>query len=737
VPRGFYEGGVWLLFFALLIPAGVVGWAIGQSGRKTVTVTVSAPPTAPAAIPPAPAFSTADLAATPSDNWVTNGGSLSNDRYTSLDQIDTSNVSKLKGVWMIHLHGDATAAKYSAESQPLEWNGVIYVPTGDDDVFAIDSSDGKVLWEYKAHLNQSISTVCCGWESRGVALGEGRVFVGQLDGKLVALDQRTGKVAWSTLVEPWQRGYSITSAPLYVDGMVITGLSGGEFGTRGRLTAYDAKTGRLRWRFWTVPGPGQPGHETWPNNDAWMHGGAPVWQTPAVDPKLGLIYFSTGNAGPDEYGGNRAGKNLYTASMLALDLKTGKLRWSYQMVHHDIWDYDAPSPVVLFDARIHGRTVRGIGEAEKTGWLYLLDRTTGKPLFPIPEKPVPQLARQKTFPTQPIPSYPSIVPEVITNAGYAQIVKAATQAAQGSNIAAKKVTVLRQTHMFQPYWHTMLALTPGPQGGTNWQPSSYSPKTHLMYVCAQSGSVGYTALTAKPAKQKNVAQITTGSTLTVAGGFGANPGYFAAVDVTTGRIAGEKRWTEACYAGSVATAGNVVFIGRNGGELQAYDASSGKQLWSFQTGAGANDAPTIFRRNGKEYVVFYAGGNALAATPHGDRLWLFGLDGTMGPAKPPAGGTGIEHAGATQGKNPTNAQGNAAAGKVVFTGNCSTCHGLSGHGGNGGPDLTAIPSAKNLVTVIGQVTNGGAGMPSFKGSLTQTQIRDVATYVVKQITHGP
>jgi mono/diheme cytochrome c family protein len=257
-----------------------------------------------------------------------------------------------------------------------------------------------------------------------------------------------------------------------------------------------------------------------------------------------------------------------------------------------------------------------------------------------------------------------------------------------------------------------------------------------MYVCTQSGSVGYTAQTAKPAKQKDVAQITTGSTLTVAGGFGGNPGYFDAVDVTTGKVVWGKRWTEACYSGSVATAGDVVFVGRNGGQLQAYDARSGKQLWTFQTGAGANDTPTIFRRKGKEYVLFYAGGNALAATPHGDRLWLFGLDGTIGPAKAASGGSGIEHAGATEGKNPTNAPGNAAAGKTVFAGNCSTCHGLSGHGGNGGPDLTTISSAKNLVTVIGQVTNGGGGMPSFKGSLTQAQIRDVATYVVKKITSG-
>jgi alcohol dehydrogenase (cytochrome c) len=165
----------------------------------------------------------------------------------------------------------------------------------------------------------------------------------------------------------------------------VTGVSGGEFGIRGRLTAYDGQTGKEVWRFYTIPGPGEPGHETWPRGDAWQHGGAPVWQTPSVDPKLGLLYFSTGNAGPDNNASDRAGTNLFAASMVALDAKTGKLRWYYHMVHHDIWDYDAPTPTILFDVKIDGTLRHGIGQAEKTGWPYLLDRTNGKPLLPVPE----------------------------------------------------------------------------------------------------------------------------------------------------------------------------------------------------------------------------------------------------------------------------------------------------------------------------------------------------------------
>jgi outer membrane protein assembly factor BamB len=294
--------------------------------------------------------------------------------------------------------------------------------------------------------------------------------------------------------------------------------------------------------------------------------------------------------------------------------------------------------------------------------------------------------------------------------------------------------------MYTPYWRTPVAFTPGPQGGTNWQPSSYNPNTHMFYVCAQSGPTANRANTAEPAKQKagGPQPATIGSTITIAGGFGSNVGTFSAIDATTGKIAWQKRWPESCYAGSTTTKGNVVFIGRSDGRLQAYDARNGKLLWNWQTGAGANNAPTIVERNGKEYVVFYAGGNALAASPHGDNLWLLGLDGTMKPAAAPGGGQGVGHAGESnpQSGSKQNGVGDANAGKQVFAANCAVCHGATGHGGNGGPDLTSIPSAKNLQTVVGQVTNGGGGMPPFKGTLSDKQISDVATYVVSDITHG-
>ena len=332
----------------------------------------------------------------------------------------------------------------------------MYVPTGADDVFAVDVATGKILWEYQAHLEQTISTVCCGWLSRGVALGDGKVYIGRLDGKLVALDQKTGKVAWETVIGRWQDGFTLTHAPLYYNDMVIVGGSGGEFSLRGRVAAFDAKTGKQKWRFWTIPGPGETGHDSWPQDtDAWKTGGAPVWQTPAVDPELGLLYFSTGNASPDLNGSKRGGDNLFTASIVAVDAETGAYRWHYQQVHHDIWDYDGPSPVVLFD--VDGK--KGLAQASKTGWLYLLDRETGKPLLPIPEQPVPQLASQKTAATQPIPSYPPFIPQKVT----AENVQNVSQLKLNGPL--KNLPVKPATQMYTPFDDKAITVVvPGPAG---------------------------------------------------------------------------------------------------------------------------------------------------------------------------------------------------------------------------------------------------------------------------------
>src|SRR6188472_689643 len=343
-------------------------------------------------------------------DWSTNGGTMSNQRYSTLDDIDTSNVSQLKGVWRTHLNGSGVAAKYSGESQPIVQDGVIYITTGNDDVFAVSVDSGKILWQYKANLDQSISTVCCGWLNRGVAIGDGRVYLGQLDGKVRALDQKTGAVVWTRQLVQWQKGQTITGAPLFLDGKIYIGVVGADFGTRGFLEAMDASNGNSVWRFYTIPAPGEPGSETWPEGTAYEQGGASVWSTPAFDKDLNLLYITTGNAGNDWYGGDREGDNLYAASILAIDRDTGKLKWHFQEVHHDIWDYDSPSAPVLFDVDDNGKTVKGVGAPGKTGWLYLLDRATGEPLYGIDEKPVLQSEEQKTAKTQPIPQNGEFIP---------------------------------------------------------------------------------------------------------------------------------------------------------------------------------------------------------------------------------------------------------------------------------------------------------------------------------------
>ena len=287
----------------------------------------------------------------------------------------------------------------------------MYVVTGNDDVFALKAKTGEILWERWSGIDQTISTVCCGWLNRGLAMGEGMPFLGQLDSNVVALDIKTGKEIWKTPIENWQNGYVITSAPLYYDGIVYSGIAGGEFGTRGRLTALDAKTGKILWRSYTLPAPGEVGSDTWPaENSPAMRGGATIWNTPALDPELGLVYFATGNCGPDYDGSIRAGDNLFCASIMAANAKTGAYAWHFQEVHHDIWDYDAASPVVLFDTVINGQPHKGIAEAGRTGWVYVLDRTNGKPLIGIEERPVPQEPLQNTDKTQLFPIGDNTVP---------------------------------------------------------------------------------------------------------------------------------------------------------------------------------------------------------------------------------------------------------------------------------------------------------------------------------------
>ena len=650
----------------------------------------------------APAFHNSDLVAAPTDGWPTNGGNWGNQRYSPLKAIDRGNVANLKGVWRTHLRGSGLGPQYSGEAQPIVYRGVIYIATGANDVFAVSVDSGAILWEYRANLDAKNTAVCCGWTNRGVAVGDGKVFMGQLDGRLVALDQRTGKVAWQVQAERWQEGYTITSAPLYYDGLVYTGFAGGEKGVRGRVKAFDARNGKLAWTFYTVPGPGEVGHDTWPqDNEIWQDGGSPVWNTPAVDPALGLVYFATGNPGPDYNGSIRKGDNLFSTSVVAVDAKTGKYRWHFQQVHHDIWDYDAASPVTLFDLTIDGSPRKGIAQASKTGWVYILDRTNGKPLVGIDERPVLQEPRQGTAPTQPYPRGDAFIPQSI-------------------EIAPEGATLVNGGKIFTPFWTTPTLIKPGPPGGVNWPPSSYDPASGYLYVCAADRIWSYLSKEVTAERPREGAEFIGGGI----GGFHMNAlGVFAALDMHTNKIVWQHQWAQPCYSGSLATAGGLVFVGRNDGRLQALDSATGLKLWEFQTGAGMNSPASAFEHNGRQYVVAYSAGNQFGGSARGDSLWLFALDGTLEPA-PPAGSL-MTFAPAAGGPP------NVANGETVFKTACIFCHGEQGEGGHGGgPTLQQLRSAAVVLQVASEGRNA---MPAFGTSLTPEQIRDVAAFVIERL----
>jgi alcohol dehydrogenase (cytochrome c) len=698
----------------------------------------------------APEFTSDELNEEAGANWITNGGNLTNDRFSSLDEINTENVAELKGDWMTKIGADSTAAKFSAEGQALAYEGTLYISDGADDVYAMDAHSGEILWTYEPHLPPDPlgEVICCGWDNRGVAIGEGMVFVSQLNGDQVALDQETGKVDWSTPVVKPKSGYSITSAPLYYNGVVYTGGSGGEYGIRGRLTAIDAKTGEIMWKSYTIPAPGEPDFKgAWPeDNNAWAHGGAGIWNTPTVDPKTNTLFFSTSNAGPDWNGAEREGTNKWAASILAMDATTGKIKWGYQQVHHDLWDYDSPSPTVLFNTEMDGKTVEAVGEPSKTGWVYIVDRNTGKPIYPIPEVKVPQDPAQKTSPTQPEPTIPPFSPIQTSQESVEKV-----EEAVAGNTPKQKVV---GTHIFTPMSTdpTTINLTPtSAVGGDNWPPSSFDPEKDIYVVCSQEGVLGVIAETNKT--QYNEGEVFEGGEIGGTTGFNA-PGFLTAYDLSTGKKIWQNKFPESCYSGAVTTAGGLVFMGQNNGELQAFNVETGEKLWGFQTGAGANTTATPFEEEGEEKIAIYAGGNSLAATPHGENFWVFSLNGTMGPEKgteKEAEGTvhkgeeeGKEESGETsseetshEGEEEAAAGGggavDAAAGKEVFSEECSICHGATGHGGNGGPDLRTMPLAQTQAGAEKQVTNGGGGMPAFGGQLSEEEIKNVAAYVVEEI----
>ena len=415
----------------------------------------------------------------------------------------------------------------------------------------------------------------------------------------------------------WEDGQTMTMSPTYYNGLVYVGMSGGEFGARGSETAYNADTGQRAWRFFTVPSPGEVGFSTWPNDNEWVHGGATIWNNPSIDPTTNQLIFTTGNA--DLWSGRGPGKDLFNNSFVSVDATTGQYNWHYQVVHHDIWDYDCPSPTVQFDITINGALKHGVAEACKTGWVYEINRDNGQPLIPgnIVEKKVPQDAFQHTWATQPYVQTPALVPQCARPQDFKGMSPAGTPYKIGC--------------IFTPYnTKTYAAFAPTALGGNNWPPISYDPDTHYLYVCETKTDM---ALGAIPPALKKPYVGGQGYTNVGFGKLVSFGGTVSAVDATTNKIAWQISNTDpakTCYGGTTTTPGGLVFFGTLDGFFHAVDASTGKELWtSPKLQYGADAPPITYTVNGKQYVAILAGGSVLGsakgAAPHGDGVYVFAL----------------------------------------------------------------------------------------------------------------
>jgi len=560
-------------------------------------------------------------------DWPVVGGNYLQQRYSALNQVTTANVASLKEVWHIHLHS-AQGTAYSGEGNPLVYQGIMFHTTGNNDVWAIDAATGQILWQHLSALPPASVLgpyICCGWDARGVAIGAGKVFVAQLDGKLLALDQQTGGLLWSAANARYLDGYTMTIAPLYYKGLVIVGVSGAERGARGSVTAYSADDGHRVWRFYTVPTPGDIGSGSWFNNNEWQTGGATVWNTPSVDPATNIITFTTGN--PDPWSGRGPGDNLFSSSIVAVNALTGDYEWHFQMVHHDLWDYDCPSPTVMFNTTIGGVATKGVAEPCKTGWLYELDRNTGNPITRIDEKAIPQNGFNNTAPTQPTPAGDAFAEQCPNKADFP------ATASDGKPIVVGCI--------WTPYDDTQfIGTAPGAGGGSVVSTSSFNPNTGLFYVIGANTRQTEKAIPNASSLYANGRSFTGRQSTAMAANF-VTTGDLAAYDVTTNKIAWKQRFNpdasisttsafQGAQPGTLTTAGNLLLIGVPGGVawgMRAYNASTGQELATFKTDAGVQAAPITYTVNGKQYVTIYAGGRdtITGAATKGDSLYTYAL----------------------------------------------------------------------------------------------------------------
>jgi alcohol dehydrogenase (cytochrome c) len=483
-------------------------------------------------------------------NWFTYSRTLNGQRYSPLSEISTRNVAQLKLKWAYQFSEPRT------EVSPIVIDDVLYL-TGPNMATAVDGKSGRALWQWSRVIPTDFVSIGFGHTNRGAAVLDDKLYVATLDCYLFALDLKSGVERWQTKVCDYKLGYSMTMAPLAIDGKIVVGVSGGEAGIRGFIDAYDAATGKRAWRFWTVPGPGDPGHETWSGDD-WKTGGGATWVTGAYDPDLKLVYWGVGNPGPDWNGDVRPGDNLYTCSFVALDAETGKLRWYFQFTPHDTHDWDATHVPVLFEANVGGRRRKLISIANRNAFYYVLDRSTG---------------------------------EFITGRSYAKQTWAKGLDARGRPIEAPDS---QPTEKGTVIW-------PNLNGATVWLSPSYSPQTGFVYVPVREIGANYF---------KRDVPYRAG-TMFAGGGENELPpddawGAIRALQAETGELKWEFRLLSPPWAGVLSTAGGLVFSGSDEGNFYALDAQTGKPLWDFQTGGAIVANPVSFTIEGHQCIAIAA-----------------------------------------------------------------------------------------------------------------------------------
>jgi alcohol dehydrogenase (cytochrome c) len=513
--------------------------------------------------------------------------------YSPLDQITPANVSRLQPAWVV-----STGVTNGHEAPPIVNNGVMFVATPGNQVIALDARSGAVLWRYKRPLADDV--VLLHGTSRGVALFGNKVFFAAAEAVLVALDAATGKEVWTAVVEDNSHGYYMSVAPLVAGGKVMVGASGGEMGVRGFVAAYDVETGKEAWKTFTVPAPGEPGSETWPKGDQWKTGGGSIWVTGAYDPATNLAFWGTGNGGP-WMGDQRPGDNLYTSSTIALDVATGAIKGHFQYDPNDSWDWDEVSPPILVDYVRGGKTVKGLIDVARDGYLWFLERTAG-PIRFVEGTPY---VKQNVFKSlDPNTGRPEVDP-------------------------AKQPGTGREAEFCPSHW-----------GGKNWPPVAYSPKTRMIYIPANENLCG--RIVGRPISY-TAGRAFTGATNQLLVAPGADHiGEVQAWNVDTGKRVWTHTFPTTNWGPMLATGGGLVFSGGTQDRLfHAFDASSGKLLWEFPTNSGIVGQPSSFMVDGRQYIAVQSGWGIDARTmqgrlnriapgdfpevPEGGAIWVFAV----------------------------------------------------------------------------------------------------------------